>query len=80
MWFATAATIQYCAVRYRLTLLSKMTPEQRRAFYAKEAEARLDCAPEVQFAREFVDTLDLRGEHAERLLTFARDLARRRIN
>lgn len=42
------------------------------------AIARLEAAPEVMLARQYIADEALHGEHADRLLTFARDLATRR--
>lgn len=63
---------------------SKLSPEQQtavRAAWKREREiAALEASPEVRLAREYIATLEIHGEYAERLLDFARHLARRVVN
>jgi len=62
--------------------LATMTPEARRTYLTERARRleleRFDASPEVKLARETIEREELKGEHAEQLLSFARDLARRR--
>lgn len=62
--------------------LASLPPEKRRevqARWRREAEEqRLETSPEVILARECIENERLAGEGAERLLAFARELARRR--
>lgn len=55
--------------------LSSLPPEKAREILQNR---RLDSSPEVKLAREYIETDGLRGDHAQRLIEFARDLARRR--
>lgn len=64
--------------------LASLPPDRRAAVLARMREEReleaLESSPEVRLARQYISDDALRDEHATRLLTFARDLARRRMN
>lgn len=64
--------------------LARMSPEQRASYLAEQRELReneeLESSDEVRLAREYIAEDGLRGEFADQLLGFARDLARRRRN
>lgn len=71
-------------LRAQAAHLATLSPQQREAYHQRQRELRenaaLEASPEVQLARQYIASDDLRGEHATRLLDFARELARRRVN
>lgn len=64
------------------TWLRTLPPEKMQEILAERRRKRelesLEVEPELVLARQYIEQDSLKGEHAERLLEFARELARRR--